>query len=149
MTMTERGMRTALTTAFLLFLIMSCFSIAWALDEGIDRDPFHPDMNIPGSAASASSDKDWGRDPFSNPLAGRVPVQRQSQNTGKRYLTGIIYSAQVRIAIIGGETLREGAMAGDRKLEKISKRSVLLKNSSGGMEELLLEDFSTGKRATP
>jgi len=130
--------------AIFFSLTASWFSIASAQDAGMDRDPFHP-----GGEASAPSDYDWGRDPFTNPLAGRMPVQRQGQSADKRYLTGIIYSTQVRIAIIGGETLREGAMAGDRKLEKINRHSVTLRNTAGGMEELLLEDFSMGKRASP
>ncbi len=60
-------------------------------------------------------------------------------------LTGIIYSKHGRVAIIGGEALREGSMVGDKRLADIRKKSVVLMNASGGREEVFLEDFSMGR----
>jgi hypothetical protein len=51
----------------------------------------------------------------------------------------------VRVAIIGGETYREGSMVGDQKLVDIKKRSVVLMNGSGGYDEVFLDDFSIRK----
>jgi len=134
----------------LIITLVGC-GAAFAQEAGMDNDPFHPqgkkpNVSIPAPSVPAGETNDWGRDPFNNPFAGKAPVQHQGQKSSKRYLTGIIYSQQARVAIIGGETLREGAMTGDRKLEKIGRRSVVLRNSAGGAEELYLEDFSAGKQ---
>jgi hypothetical protein len=74
-------------------------------------------------------------------------VQQQDQNRrGRaRTLTGIIYGKNVRLAIIGGETLGEGSMVGEQKLVDIRRRSVVLMNPAGGSEEIFLENFSIRK----
>jgi hypothetical protein len=64
---------------------------------------------------------------------------------GGRNLTGIIYSKHVRVAIIGGEALKEGSMVGDQKIVDIRRRSIVLQNSAGSREEVFLEDFSIRK----
>lgn len=128
-------------------LLTACFSAAaWAQDEDRnDTDPFYPSAKRPAVAAPSQQDSDWGRDPFTSPFAHRVPSQ---QNTLPRAsggnLTGVIYSKQARVAIIGGEVFREGSMVGDKRLVDIRRRSVVLMNKAGGQEEIFLEDFSLG-----
>jgi hypothetical protein len=60
-------------------------------------------------------------------------------------LTGIIYSKNMRLAIINGEAVREGGSIGDRKVASIGVRSVRLKNASGAIEEIFLQDFTMRK----
>jgi hypothetical protein len=121
---------------------------AQAREGAAETDPFHPAAGRPPAIVPGMhSEKDpWGRDPFNNPLAGRTPAQTgvQSPVTG-RMLTGIIFSNNVRLAILGGETHLEGSMVGDRKLVEIRMRSVVLKSAMGGLEEVFLEDFTMSK----
>ncbi len=133
-------MRNNLMLSCILALSALCCAAAWA-QEG--TDPFHPPERGP---AAPSGEAVWGRDPFSNPFPEKTPVLRTGPARGaeKRGLTGIIYSKQARVAIIGGETLREGSMVGDKKLVDIRRRSVVFMNASGGYEEMTLEDFSIG-----
>ena len=62
-----------------------------------------------------------------------------------RTLTGIIFSEDVRLAIIGGETYQEGVKVGDRKLVDIRRRSVVFMSAAGEKEEVFLEDFTMNK----
>jgi hypothetical protein len=112
-----------------------------------ERDPFF--SAGPRSSATISSSRDdgtWGRDPFNRPFEG---AEHQAPAPGARVrglvLTGIIYGKEVRLAIIGGETFREGSVIGDRKLAEIRAHSVVFINSTGGTEEVSLEDFSMRK----
>lgn len=109
--------------------------------EGVgERDPFNPSGGRP--AVSAPLQDDWGRDPFSNPLGRKPAAQPTVPGQTGSGLTGIIYSKQVRFAIIGGEVLREGGMVGGKRLVDIRRKSVVLMDESGRYEEMFLEDFS-------
>ena len=130
---------------FLLVVAMLCPASVQAQE----RDPFFPDGPRSGPTASASQDTTWGRDPFSRHFEGKPsplqPVRGVIDRIRGKALTGIIHSKQVRVAIIGGETYREGSMVGDQKLVDIKKRSVVLMNGSGGYDEVFLDDFSIRK----
>ena len=117
-----------------------------------ERDPFFPSAHRPSAAATRPGlvDDSWGRDPFSNPLANRPPVSSTQKTSPppsqiRILLSGIIYSKDLRLAIIGGETYREGSKIGDRKLLEIRTRSIVVENSAGEREESLLEEFSINK----
>ena len=112
-----------------------------------ETDPFYPSADRPSQAVLPPANTDWGRDPFSNPLGGRPSVRprEESLRGESTQLTGIIFGQKVRLAIIGGETLREGAMVGRRKVMEIRMRSVVLLNPEGGREEIFLRDFSIRK----
>jgi hypothetical protein len=132
-------------------------AVVWALSvtaaraqEGAaERDPFYPSADRPSVTAprpGAADESSWGRDPFNNPMAGRAPLQQGPASSGQgRALTGIIYSRDVRLAIVGGETYREGSKVGDRKLVEIRERSVVLMSPAGEKEEVSLEDFTLNK----
>ncbi len=128
--------------AYIVILTVVLAAAAWAQEEATDRDPFHSTDKRPIATAPRSPGAAWGRDPFTNPLANRAPAraERGTDARGKA-LTGIIYSKDIRLAIINGEALREGSSIGDRKLESIGMRSIRLKNAAGGMEEVFLQDF--------
>ena len=129
-------------------LILSVVLAAAALaQEGVaERDPFSSREKGHAAPAPAPAGNGWERDPFSNPLANRTPArtERVSDARGKG-LTGIIYSKNMRLAIINGEALREGSSIGDRKVASIGVRSVRLKNAAGAIEEIFLQDFTMRK----
>jgi hypothetical protein len=130
----------------IIVVMMTVFtSVAPAQQGAEETDPFHPSGNRPVTSP-APSDDTWGRDPFTSPLAGKPSVSKAPERAGRGAgLTGIIYSADVRLAIINGEALREGSMVGDKKIVDIRKQSVVLLNSAGSQEEVVLEDFSLRK----
>jgi len=131
---------------FAMAATMVFATTAWAQEAATDRDPFHPAEHGPVSPAQVPAGDAWGRDPFSNPLAGRAPARTERGPAAHgRGLTGIIYSKGTRLAIINGEAVREGSSIGDRKLVSINVRSVRLKNADGNMEEVFLQDFSMRK----
>lgn len=140
----EAMLRSLLYISVLLMMVVPSMARA---QGGEERDPFYPSARRPAPQAQ-QPEADWGRDPFDRPFSGptagpsRVPQQQGPAAGG---LTGIIYSKNVRVAIIGGEVLREGSMVGDRRLVDIRKKSVVLMTASGGREELFLEDFSLGR----
>lgn len=115
-------------------------SAAFAAEE---KDPFFPAGPRSVGSASVPQDSNWGRDPFARPFEGKP--QTAVTGTAARGLTGIICSKKGCIAIIGGETYREGSMVNGQRLVGIRKRSVVFMNSSGSREEMLLEDFSIRK----
>jgi hypothetical protein len=136
----------------LIYIILAMtvvFATAVQAREGAaERDPFYPSAGRPGATAPVppSGDDAWGRDPFSNPLAGKPPAQKTAPSPGAgRILTGIIFSNDVRLAIIGGETYQEGVKIGDRKLVDIRMRSVVFMSAAGEKEEVFLEDFTMNK----
>jgi len=115
----------------------------FAQEGGQERDPFFSDGPRAKAIAPAPQDNDWGRDPFSPPFEGTAqPSAPQGTPVQGKKLSGIIYGNDVRLAIIGGEILREGSRVGDRKLVDIRNRSVVFKSVSGEKEEVFLEDFS-------
>jgi len=121
---------------------------ARAQEGAAERDPFYPSADRPGVTAprpGGGGESSWGRDPFTNPLAGKAIVQKGPSSPGSRLLTGIIYSKDVRVAIFGGETYLEGGKVGDRKLVEIRMRSVVFMNAAGDKEELFLEDFTMNR----
>lgn len=124
----------------LLIAWLLAASTAWAEE----KDPFFPAGPRSSLTASVPQDRDWGRDPFSRPFEGKTSPAASSVVRGSG-LTGIIYGRNARIAIIDGETYREGSMVGGRKMVDIRKRSVVLMNDSGSREEVFLEDFSMRK----
>lgn len=135
-------------------IIIRALIIVWVLEGSAgwaeEQDPFFP--SGPRSVATVSSpqENNWGRDPFSRPFEetsrSLVPsASRVLDLIGGRNLTGIIYSKHARVAIIGGEALKEGSMVGDKKLVDIRRRSIVLQNSAGSREEVFLEDFSIQK----
>jgi len=136
----------------LIYIIMTVaviFTTAVQAQEGAaEKDPFHPSagrpvVSVPGPS---SGDDSWGRDPFNNPLAGKRPSQKMETSPGPGLvLTGIIFSEDVRLAIIGGETYQVGAKVGDRKLVDIRSRSVVFMSAAGEKEEVFLSDFTMSK----
>jgi hypothetical protein len=133
-------MNRKLTCSYLLVVWLLCTGVAGAQE----RDPFFPAGPKSSMGTSVPQDSNWGRDPFSKPFEGKTPPAASS-GARARGLTGIIYGQNARIAIIDGETYREGGKVGDQKLLDIRKRSVVLMNSSGSREEIFMEDFSIGK----
>jgi hypothetical protein len=133
-------------TVYILIMTVVLAAVALAQEGVIERDPFSSREKALSAPAPVPADNSWGRDPFNNPLAGRAPArtERRSDASGKG-LTGIIYSKNIRLAIINGEALREGSSVGDRRLASIGARSVKLKNAGGGIEEVFLQDFSMRK----
>jgi len=130
--------------------VVSAFSLtAVRAQEGAaERDPFYPSADQPGVTAlrpGGAGESSWGRDPFTNPLAGKAIVQKGSSSPGIRMLTGIIYSKDVRLAIFGGETYQVGGKVGERKLVDIRVRSVVLMSVAGEKEEVFLEDFTMNR----
>lgn len=129
-----------------IFIVMTgaalFMSSAWAQET----DPFFPSENRPAGQVTVPSDSDWGRDPFSSPVSRKAAAPREAgPGAGRGNLTGIIYGKDVRIAIIGGEALREGSVVGNRKLMDIRKKSVVFMDAGGVQEEVFLEDFSLGR----
>jgi len=113
-----------------------------------ERDPFFPSAGRPGAPVPPPPSREdaWGRDPFNNPLARRAPAQTGAPSAGTIHkLTGIIYSTDVRLAIIGNETYPEGSTVGDRILTEIRMRSVVFKSAAGDQEEVFLENFTMSK----
>lgn len=108
-----------------------------------ERDPFFGDGPRSSSTSTSQGNGEWGRDPFARPFEGTAATQ--VTRAPEKKLTGIIYGKDERIAIIGGELVREGSMVGDQKLVSIGRRSIVLMNSTGGTEEVFLENFSVRK----
>jgi hypothetical protein len=108
-----------------------------------ERDPFFGDGPRSTSTSSSQGNGEWGRDPFARPFEGTAATL--TARAPEKKLTGIIYGKNERIAIIGGEMVREGSMVGDQKLMSIHKRSIVLMNSTGNSEEIFLENFSIRK----
>lgn len=130
-------------------LLFACASAARAGSEGGGRDPFFPEQAraTPPAPAAPAGGGNWGRDPFANPLGGvrQQGVAVPARQGGGGGLSGIIYNKQTRLAIVAGEVLREGNMIGDRKIIDIRRRSIVVMTPAGGLEEMLLEDFSLGR----
>ncbi len=136
----------------LIYIIMTVAVIfttaVQALEGAAEKDPFHPSAGRPVATAPGppSGDDSWGRDPFNNPLAGKRPEQKMAPSPGPGLvLTGIIFSEDVRLAIIGGETYQVGAKVGDKKLVDIRSRSVVFMSAAGEREEVFLKDFTMNK----
>ena len=130
---------------YIIIMLLVFAAAAWAQEGAEETDPFHPSGSRPATSP-APADGMWGRDPFNSPLAGQAPVSKAPARAGRGMgLTGIIYSADVRLAIINGEALREGSVVGDKKIVDIRRRSVVFLNAAGGHEEAALEDFSIRK----
>ena len=136
------------TMLFISVIILSAAvsSLARAQEADQDRDPFFSDG--PRSAATGTINSQlsngWGRDPFARPFAGAAVAQQNPGSQGKK-LTGIIYGEDNRIAILDGETIREGDKVGDQKLAQIRSNSVVLMDSTGNTTEVILENFSMQK----
>lgn len=132
------------TVLAMAILALSAAGATEARDGGEMRDPFFPSAGRPPAPAATPRDLQLGRDPFANPLGrpATAPGRPAAPRTG---LTGIIYGKQARLAIYNGEVLAEGAMAGDKRLMSIRKRSVVLMTASGRYEEVFLEDFTLGR----
>jgi len=136
------------TMLFISVIILSAAvsNLARAQEADQDRDPFFPDG--PRSAATGTINSQlgngWGRDPFDRPFAGTAVAQQSPVSRGKK-LTGIIYGEDNRIAILDGETIREGDKVGDLKLAQIRPNSVVLMDSAGNRTEVILENFSMQK----
>lgn len=136
----------------LIYIILTMtviFATAARAQEGAaERDPFYPSTGRPAAPVPPppSGDDAWGRDPFNNPLAGKPPAQTGAPSPAASHkLTGIICSADVRLAIINGETYHAGSMVGEVKLVDIRIRSVVFKSAAGDQEEVFLEDFTMSK----
>jgi hypothetical protein len=118
---------------------------AAAQQAGQERDPFFGDGPRSSATNTSQASGEWGRDPFSKPFEGNANASVAVSRGPERKLTGIIYGKSDRIAIINGEMVKEGSMVGDQKLMTIRKRSIVLMNSTGGTEEIFLENFSIRK----
>lgn len=117
-----------------------CLSIATTAQE---KDPFFPPGERSVVTGSIPDQERWGRDPFDRPFETKTAAPSKDGN--KRGLTGIIYGKKVHIAIIGGEAYKEGSFVDGRQLIQIRKRSVVLRSSSGSVEEMFLQEFSVRK----
>lgn len=127
-----------------MLLATSAFASAVTAQQAEqERDPFFGEGPRSLSTITSEGNGEWGRDPFSKPFEGTASAPA-TRAPGKK-LTGIIYGKNDRIAIIGGEMVREGSMVGDQKLMTIGKRSIVLMNSTGSKEEVFLENFSIRK----
>ncbi len=136
----QRGM----FNIFIIMIFGAALSVSPAWAE--ETDPFFPSENRPSGQVTVPSDSDWGRDPFSSPVSRKTTATREAGSGASRgNLTGIIFSKDVRIAIIGGEALREGSVVGNRKLMDIRKKSVVFMDAGGVPEEVFLEDFSLSR----
>lgn len=119
-------------------------SVVSAQQGGQERDPFFGDRpRSSGTITSQDSSGKWGRDPFSKPFEGTLAAP--ATRAPEKKVTGIIYGKDVRIAIIGGEIVKEGSMVGDQKLMNIRKSSIVLMSRTGSTEEIFLENFSIRK----
>jgi hypothetical protein len=137
----------------LIAMLTLSAAVVWG-EEQTGNDPFYPGSrpavkapaNTSASTAVTSGTGTWGRDPFSNPFGGKAPATKVPAGASRgKGLTGIIYSPDVRLAIINGEMFREGSKLGEKKLVDIRTRSVVFLNAAGGQEEEFLEDFSIRK----
>jgi hypothetical protein len=140
-------MNSTLKIVFLAAATMLCAMASPAGGRAQDRDPFFPDGPRSVPTASFSPDRVWGRDPFLKPFeavtqAQEGPKAGPEEPGQKRILTGIIYGKHVRLAIIGGETLREGGMVDGKKLVRIKRRSIVLRSGTGATEVVTLKNFS-------
>jgi hypothetical protein len=132
-------------TILFIGTLLAIAAIAGAEPEG--KDPFFPAGPKPPVKESLPQDRDWGRDPFNRPFEGKaLPATQQGNRSPGSSLSGIIYGTNVRLAIFGGETVREGSMVGGQRLLAIHKRSVVLMNTEGRREEVFLEDFSIRRK---
>src|SRR5574337_771684 len=102
-------MKTKASILCMLVVSILCSTIALAQEGAAERDPFHPSEGRIAPAVTTRKDDPWGKDPFDNRLGGKVLVQKKEPGHSARGkgLTGIIYSSDARLAIIGGEVLRE------------------------------------------
>lgn len=132
---------------YIAILFMMAAPAAARAQGDDERDPFYPSARRPAPQAQQQPEADWGRDPFDRPFSGPTAGTSRAPQHGPSSggLTGIIYSTNVRLAIIGGEVLREGGTVGDRRIVDIRKKSVVLMTAAGGREEMFLEDFSLGR----
>ena len=138
--------RNAFLFPFFLTAVVFCSMPVFAQERELERDPFFSAGPRAKATASPPRDGEWGRDPFSSPFEGTAqPSAHQGAPASAIKLSGIIYGKDVRLAIIGGEILRQGGKVGDRQLVDIRIRSVVLKSDSGEQEEMFLEDFSMGR----
>jgi hypothetical protein len=124
--------------------------VAFAQERGPERDPFFSEGPRSFVTATAGQADEFGRDPFARPFGGPSAAAPQAQQpppapAPELRLTGIIYNENVRIAVINGEMVREGAMVGGRKLLKVRSSSIVLANGPAGSQELFLENFSIRK----
>jgi hypothetical protein len=129
-----------------LLMAAAVVNISSAQEAGPERDPFFSAGPRSSGPAASPEEGEWGRDPFNRQV--KEPAQPAPAREGRApgvKLSGIIYGKDVRLAIIGGEAHREGSMIGDQKLLEIGRHSVILTNSAGNREEVLLEDFSIRK----
>lgn len=131
------------TLSISLLLVAAFAGAAFAQRVDQDRDPFFGDGPRSAATATVPDNDAWGRDPFNKPFEGTAAVQEA--HAPERKLTGIIFGKSARIAIIGGEMVKEGDMVGDRKLMTIRERSIVLMNSNGSTEEIFLQNFSVSK----
>jgi hypothetical protein len=136
-------MKKILYTSILMTAVFAGLSPA---QEEQERDPFFSEGPRSSSVGTLEHSDSWGRDPFTRPFGGTANIHSapETRARGKK-LTGIIYGKDVHLAIMSGEVLREGSMVGDQKLVAIGENSVVLKNSEGSTEEVVLENFSIRK----
>jgi hypothetical protein len=146
---------------FTALIISAVVGAARAQEGAAEIDPFHPSEVISALTATVPDNNSWGVDPFNNPLGGKdqipkdqVPKDQAPKDQAQKEpesaprnkgLTGIIFSNNMRLAIIDGNTLSVGSKMGGRKLVQIRTRSVVFEDASGGREEMFLKDFSAGK----
>jgi len=131
-----------ITSVLLAGTFMSALS---AQERPQERDPFYSEG--PRSLETSTvTDGEWGRDPFTRPFEGSATVQQPvAVRTPGKKLTGIIFNKDTRLAIIGGETVKENGIVGDQRLLSIRRNSVVLMNSNGNTNEIFLENFTVRK----
>lgn len=139
-----RGHRELFLSACLAIIvpIMLYAVSAPAAGRDEDRDPFYSEGPRAATSIKPASDGSWGRDPFTRPFEGASAVPSSRQRSSRRNISGIICGKDMRLAIIGGETVKEGGMSGDQKVAEIRPQSIVFMNGNGSTEEVFLESFS-------
>ena len=126
-----------------ILMAAAIVNLSSAQDAGPERDPFFSAGPRSSGSVTPQEEGEWGRDPFNRQFT--EPASAREGRARGVQLSGIIYGKDVRLAIIGGETRREGSMVGDRKLLEVRRHSVILTDSAGNREEVFVEDFSIRK----
>jgi len=146
----KRGEKTGPRPCLNSWILLACLVASGAGAEERGRDPFFPAERLATAPARTTVRDRWVRDPFENPFGGtkkaaNAPAEKRPAAGGA--LTGIIYGpdGSDRLALVGGEVLRIGGTVGGKTITDIRRKVIVLKDHSGGREELVLEDFTAGK----
>jgi hypothetical protein len=116
----------------------------FAAESEDEHDPFFSSGPRAAAVGKSESEGNWGRDPFTKPFENGAGAQAAIPGASaiSKGLTGIIYGKDVRLAIIAGETVKEGGMVGSQRVSEIREQSIVLVGSDNSAEEVFLDPFS-------